>query len=68
MYAFTTMEMQIKNHSEILLHTHFIQPKSQRLTRQRGKTNVELPTITLIYNWRIIWQSFTEENIDSVSL
>lgn len=62
MYAFTTVELQIENHNETLLHTHFRQLKSPRLSRQRGKTNVELPTITLMYNWRVICQSLIEKN------
>lgn len=62
MYAFTTVELQIENHNETLLHTHFRQLKSQRLSRQRGKTNVELPTITLMYNWGVICQSLIEKN------
>lgn len=62
MYVFTTMELQIKNHNDTLLHTHFGQLKSQRLSRQRGKTNVELPTVTLMYNWRVICQSLIEKN------
>lgn len=32
-------------------HYYFRQLKSQGLSRQRGKTNVALPTITLMYNW-----------------
>lgn len=68
MYVFTTLELQIKNHNDTLLHTHFGQLKSQRLSRQRGKTNVELPTVTLMYNWRVICQSLIEKNTQILCL